>query len=381
MLLQATESMSTLVAFKNRPRFEGGHGVNGGRNNCHGARGEDKTVHVPVGTVVRDATTGEVLADLAHAGDEVAVVEGGEGGRGNAAFVTSVRQGPRICERGLAGEERTLRLELKLIADVGIIGYPNVGKSSLISSISGKKAKVADYPFTTIIPNLGVVDVDGVHSFVAVDVPGLIDGAHDGKGLGDRFLRHIERTKVFIHMIDMAALDGRDPVSDYEHINQELVSFDASLGRRRQIVVGNKIDLIDEEEVERLRRAFSEVGVELLTVSVATMQGVREGVLRTYQLLCEERERTVSETDPVRRRVYRFRGETGFQVERVEEGFVVTGETIERLVKKLVLDSRDAMKYLGERLVKMGVFKELRRHGFQDGDLVRIGEVDFELEE
>jgi len=352
--------------------------VNGRRNDCTGARGEDKIVLVPVGTVVREAKAGAALADLALAGDELAVAEGGERGRGNASFVTSTRQGPRICERGLAGEDRILQLELKLIADVAIIGYPNVGKSSLISSISAKQAKVADYPFTTIVPNLGVVDVDGIHQFVAVDVPGLIEGAHEGRGLGDRFLRHIERTRVFIHIVDLAPLEGRDPTADYLRINEELRAFNASLAERKQIVVGNKIDLLDDAAVEQTCKNFAEIGVEIFPISVATMRGVRDLVLRTYRTLKEEKERCISSPLSVQRRVYRYRGETGFRVEHEGEGYVVVGEAVERMVRKLVLDSRDAREYLGDRLEKMGVFKELRRLGFEDGQTFRIGEVEIE---
>ena len=378
VVLRTSGSLSTLFPFRNRPRFDAGNGVNGGRNNCTGARGEDRIVLVPVGTVVREAETGNVLADLARDGDELAIAQGGEGGRGNASFVTPTRQGPRICERGLAGEDKILHLELKLIADVAIIGYPNVGKSSLISSISAKRAKVADYPFTTIVPNLGVVDVDGIHQFVAVDVPGLIEGAHEGKGLGDRFLRHIERTRVFLHIVDLTPLEGRDPTADYRRINEELSAFDASLAQRKQIVVGNKIDLLDDSSVEEVCQAFAEIGAEILPISVATMRGVRDLVLRTYRTLKEERERCISAPSPVQRRVYRYRGEAGFRVEREGEGYVVVGEAVERMVKKLVLDSRDAREYLRDRLEKMGVFRELRRLGYEDGQTFRIGEVEIE---
>ncbi len=381
VVLRASASVSTLYPFRHRPLFAAQDGVNGARNTRHGARGEDRVVLVPVGTLIREPISGETITDLASAGDEIVVAEGGEGGRGNSSFVTSRRQGPRICERGLPGESRTLRLELKLIADVGIIGYPNVGKSSLISAISGKKAKVADYPFTTIIPNLGVVDVDGRHQFVAVDIPGLIEGAHEGKGLGDRFLRHVERTRLFIHMIDLAALDERDPVEDYARINAELGSFNSVLAERPQIVVGNKTDLMGEEDIASARERFGAAGIELLPISVATRAGLQELVLRTFRDL----ERLKSGNGdgvalPTRRKVYRFEGETGFHVDRDEKGFVVTGDVVENLVRKLVLDSRDAMEYLTDRLEKMGVIKELRRRGFTPSDTVRIGEAEFELE-
>jgi len=328
---------------------------------------------------MRDTETGEVLADLAEPGQEIVVAHGGAGGRGNASFVTPTRQGPRICERGLSGERRTLRLELKLIADVGIIGYPNVGKSSLISRISKKRAKVADYPFTTITPNLGVVDLDGHRQFVAVDVPGLIDGAHEGKGLGDRFLRHVERTRVFIHVVDLAPAEVRDPVEDYRRINRELEAFRTGLAGRPQVVAANKVDLVDEEAVRAAIARFAEIGVDPVPISAATGAGVRELLARTDRVLQRAREEEHAGPSPVRRRVYRYRGETGFVVERAADGFVVKGESVERLAKQLVLDSDDAVEYLNDRLEKMGVLKELRRQGFAPGDAVRIGEVELEV--
>jgi len=379
VVFRATTSLSTLYAFRSRPLFEASGGVDGASNNRQGARGEDRIIPVPAGTIIRDSTTGELLADLSDEGEEVVVAEGGDGGRGNARFVTSTRQGPRICERGLGGETRTLRLELKLIADVGIIGYPNVGKSSLISTISAVKAKVADYPFTTIAPNLGVVDVDGVNQFVAVDVPGLIEGAHEGKGLGHRFLRHVERTKMFVHMVDLAALEGREPVNDYQRINAELAAFNPALAERPQIVVGNKVDLLDDEAIEAAIARFREIDVALHPISVATVKGIREIVVLAHRML--QGVRTEDEAAPVvRRRVYRYRGETGFEVQRQEEGFVVIGDAVEKLVKMLVLDSRDAMEYLGNRLEKMGVVRELKQQGFSEGDSVMIGGIELELE-
>jgi len=381
VVLRASPGLSTLFPFRHGPLFAAEDGMNGARNARQGARGEDRVVLVPVGTLVVDPETGETASDLARSGDEIVVARGGEGGRGNGSFVTSTRQAPRICERGLPGEARTLRLELRLIADVGIIGCPNVGKSSLISAISGVKAKVADYPFTTITPNLGVVDVDGLHQFVAVDIPGLIEGAHEGKGLGDRFLRHVERTRLFVHMVDLAALDGRDPVEDHRRINEELAAFNPELAERPQIVVGNKIDLIGDGDVAAALDRFRAEGIEVHPISVATRAGLRDLVHRTYR----ELERLKTDADeavalPVRRKVYRFHGETGFRVDRDAEGFVVSGAEVETLVRKLVLDSRDAMEYLSDRLERMGVMRELRKRGFSAGDTVRIGEAEFELE-
>lgn len=380
VIIRSSASFSTLYRFRNNPKFRADAGTSGGRSTMQGARGGDKVLFVPVGTVVRDGATREEIADLATPGAEVLLVHGGEGGRGNRSFTTSVRQAPRICERGTAGETKTVRLELKLIADVGIIGYPNVGKSSLISRISAKRAKVADYPFTTIVPNLGVVDVDGEHQFVAVDIPGLIEGAHIGKGLGYRFLKHVERTRVLIHMVDLAKLDLRDPLSDYQRINEELAAFNPKLATRPQVVVGNKIDLLDQPDVEEARAQFVEAGVELLPISVATGHGIRELVMKAYHALQAEILPFEEPAPVIKRRIYRYRGEDGFRVERDEELFIVKGVTVEKLLKKLILDNADAREYLSERLERMGVLRELARHGFKRGDTVVIGEVEFELD-
>jgi len=380
--LEASESLSTLFAFRNRPLFQAQDGESGGGNTCTGSGGSDRIVYVPVGTVVRDATTRELLGDLAHAGEQLLVAEGGEGGRGNSSFTTSRRQAPRLCERGLPGEERTLRLELRLIADVGIIGYPNVGKSSLLSSISGKKAKVADYPFTTIVPNLGVVAIDEKTQFVAVDVPGLIEGAHEGKGLGDRFLRHIERTRGFIHVVDVAALEERDPLEDLSTLNRELAAFNPQLAERPQIVAGNKIDLLAPEEVEQEVERFAVAGITLHPISVATQAGVADLVAAAHRMMLSADSRSGGSIQRTTRRVYRHTpDETEFRVERQDDALVVIGHGVEKLVSKLILETRDALPYLTERLEKMGVLTELRRHGFEPGDIVRIGKVDLEFDE
>ncbi|MBN1858207.1 GTPase ObgE [Candidatus Bipolaricaulota bacterium] len=378
---EASGSISTLFAFRNRPLFAANDGESGGNNTRAGAGGVDRTVHVPIGTLVRDATTRELLGDLSRDGDRLLVAEGGEGGRGNSRFVTSRRQGPRLCERGLPGEERRLRLELKLIADIGIIGYPNVGKSSLLSSISAKKAKVADYPFTTIVPNLGVVSVDETAQFVAVDVPGLIEGAHEGRGLGDRFLRHIERTRGFVHVVDLARLDGRDPLEDIERINAELTAFNPDLAERPQITAGNKIDLLDDGAIEDAVRRFATAGITLYPISVATGNGIPALVSATYRML-STRVRRSDPTHAETRRIYRHSpDENEFRVEREDDMFVIIGCGIEKLVAKLILETRDALPYLTERLEKMGVLTALRRQGFEPGDVVRIGKVELELDE
>lgn len=378
VVMRATENITTLFSFKTQRKFRGKDGQTGGKNKRRGLSGEPLIIYVPAGTIVRDASNGKTIADLSRHGEEILLVRGGEGGRGNASFVTSVRQAPRICERGLPGEDRWIDLELKLLADVGIIGFPNVGKSSLISSVSACKAKIASYPFTTLVPNLGVVDVDGINQFVAVDVPGLIEGAHTGQGLGDKFLKHIERTRILIHMVDIAAVEGRDPLNDYRQINHELLAFASKLADKPQLVVGNKIDLIDKKRVDEICARFKQQRIDLLPISVATRTNVQELVKETYRRLAATRKISSSPT-PRQRRIYSYQEEeTSITIRREEEKFIVSGEQIERLVAKLVLDSQDACAYLYERLEKMGVIRKLISAGYKDGDTLLIGEIEFE---
>ncbi len=377
IILRAKAGMSTLYRFQSDSIFRGRPGSNGGNNNKKGARGKDTIIFVPIGTMVFDRKSGGQIADLLSAGDEVVVARGGEGGRGNKSFTNSTRQAPRICERGAKVQSHALRLELKILADVGIIGRPNAGKSSLISLISGKQAKVADYPFTTIIPNIGVVNFDDVHQFVVVDIPGLIEGAHAGKGLGDRFLKHIERTRMLVHMVDLAEAQVRDPLRAYQEINRELAAFNPCLTKRRQLVVGNKIDLVEENEVERLRARFAESAIQLLPVSVVTGRGIPQLITKIYHVLQETTIDKGKTTVPWR--VYRYSDKAGFSVRREGNVFILRGEAIEQLVQKLVLDSRDAREYLGGRLKKMGIVRELVRRGIVEGDLLRIGDVELEF--
>jgi GTP-binding protein len=377
VIVCAEAGISTLYRFQSDTIFRGKPGSNGGNNNKKGAQGKDIIIPVPIGTLVFDRSSGRQIADLLSAGDQLVVARGGEGGRGNKSFTTSTRQAPRICERGAKPQSNALRLELKILADAGIIGRPNAGKSSLISLISGKQAKVADYPFTTTIPNIGVVNVDDIHQFVIVDVPGLVEGAHTGKGLGVRFLKHIERTRVLVHMVDLAGAQGQDPLQAYEEINKELASFNPRLAERRQLVVGNKIDLVEDNAVEALVARFAENGIQLLPTSVVTGRGIPQLITKIYDVL---QETTIHKgKTAVPWRVYRYSDKASFSVRREGDVFILTGETIEQLVQKLVLDSEDAWEYLGGRLEKMGVVRELVRRGITEGDLLRIGDVELEF--
>lgn len=275
--LEADESLNTLLHLRYDPEHMAERGRHGEGSKRSGRDGADEVVRVPVGTQVLDAATGELLYDFTENGERWLAARGGRGGFGNSHFATSTNRAPRYHQEGSAGEERELQLELKLLADVGLVGFPNAGKSTLISVISAAKPKIADYPFTTLEPHLGVVDLGEFRTFVVADIPGLIEGAHKGAGLGDRFLRHVERTKLLLHLVDVSSLSGRDPVGDYETINRELEAYDASLAARPQIVVATKIDALDEpERLERLRRRAAADRKSFYAISSATGEGVRE---------------------------------------------------------------------------------------------------------
>lgn len=392
VILRADPHVNTLLAFRHKVHFKAPPGQPGGKNERHGADGDDLIISVPVGTVVKLLHTGELIADLDEPGKEIVVARGGEGGRGNARFKTATRQAPRIREKGAPGEERWLKLELKLLADVGIIGFPNAGKSSLIAKISAARPKVAPYPFTTLIPTLGVVQVEEFKEFVVVDIPGLIEGAHEGKGLGDRFLKHVERTRLLIHLIDLAPMEeGRDPLHDYAVINRELASFSPALAHKPQIVVGNKIDLLTAEERQAIQERFAAQGIKLHLISAVTGEGTRALVYECYQQLQQLKEKGDPHSAPSPwkgegwgegqegpgerslQRIYKLSDEPEYLVQRDERGFVLTGRALARLAR-LSLEERDAQEYLYERLEALGVMAELRRQGLKPGDTIKLGE-------
>ncbi len=275
--MESDEGLNTLLHLRYNPEHKAERGKHGEGSNRHGKDGEDVTVRVPVGTQVHDAETGELLFDFTEPGQRFLAAKGGKGGWGNSHFATSTRQAPKFHFSGRPGEEKELQLELKLIADVGLVGFPNAGKSTLISVISAAKPKIADYPFTTLEPNLGVVDLGDFRTFVVADIPGLIEGASEGAGLGDRFLRHVERTKLILHLVDVSSLSGRDPVEDYDIINRELTNYNKELGETPQIVVATKMDAVDEpERVEKLRAAARKDGKEFLAISSVANEGLKE---------------------------------------------------------------------------------------------------------
>jgi len=371
--LRADRSINTLFEFKRRRYFAAGAGQPGGPNRMHGRNGAHLTIDVPVGTVVRDAESGEVLGDLTGDGQTVLVARGGKGGLGNVHFKSSTNQAPGFAEKGEPGQERWLDLELKVIADVGIIGLPNAGKSTLLSVISAARPKIADYPFTTLSPNLGVVDV-GDSTFVVADIPGLIEGAHAGVGLGHDFLRHIERTLVLLHLVDASA---DDPLSAFRQIQEELKYYDPELLERPTLVALNKIDIQEgRERVPELVKQLRDQGYEAIPISAATREGVDVLVFRLAQLLREqtrEREDRVAATVPV---ITIKPDPDQFTIERKRNTYYVRGETAERLAVMTDTSSEEAMYRLQRRLRQMGVFAALERAGVQEGSRVMIGPVE-----
>ncbi len=380
--LRADNSISTLLKFEKKNTFKADDGKKGGPGGKTGKSAEDLYVAVPVGTMVFEGETDQKLADLTEEGDQILISRGGSGGRGNEAFSNSRNTAPRIREWGGKGEEKYLRLELRLLADVGIVGFPNVGKSTLISKISAQKPKIGNYHFTTMEPHPGVVAVDDWNDFVAVDIPGIIEGAHEGRGLGDEFLRHLARTKVLIHVLDISGIEGRDPLEDWRVFRKELSKYDSSLEETPEVIAGNKVDLIDQAEIDRQKEKFEAEGLEMQPVSAATGRGLEELVKQTYRLLeevNEETEEEEKEEEGGRYKVYRFEGEEGFRVGREGDKFVVEGREIEELAEKLDFSTQDAPDYFHRRLEKQGVISQLKESGASSGSIVEIGGVEFEL--
>lgn len=381
VIFEVDEGLRTLMDFRYQRHFKAPRGENGRSKNQHGKNAEDLIVKVPPGTVVIDHDTEEVLADLTERGEQAIIAKGGRGGRGNTRFATATNPAPRLSENGEPGEERTVTVELKVLADAGLIGFPSVGKSTLLSVVSSAKPKIASYHFTTIQPNLGVVDMEEGHSFVIADLPGLIEGAHQGAGLGHEFLRHIERTRVLIHVIDMAASEGRDPYDDYVKINEELRQYNLRLTERPQVIAANKMDLPGaEEQLEQFKRQLDEE-IPIFPISAVTKQGVRELLFATAELI--EKTPTfpiIGDEDRDEGVTYRFeKEEPAFMVSRADDGaFVVSGDKIEKLFKMTNFSSEEGERRFARQMRSMGVEDALREQGVQDGDTVRILDYEFE---
>ena len=379
VIFVATNSLSTLLDLRYYREYKAQNGEKGHAKKMHGADADDLVIRVPVGTCVYDDDTGNIIADLTKDGQRAVIAKGGRGGRGNARFASSRNPAPKICENGEPGEKFNLRVELKLLADVGLVGFPSVGKSTLLSVVSKARPQIADYHFTTIVPNLGVVQVKDGRSFVMADLPGLIEGASQGKGLGHQFLRHIERCRVIVHIIDMGGIEGRDPYEDYCTINEELGQYQYRLLERPQIVVANKMD---EENAEENLKAFREkVGedVKVFPISAIIHEGVDQ-VLYAVADALETAPKFDMEEIEENTVVYNFEEEEApFVVHNLGNGqWTITGKKIERIVSMTSLVSDDAIKRLSIKMRNMGIDEALRNAGCQDGDTVSI--LDFEFE-
>lgn len=382
--MEATANLNTLVDYRYRQHFKAGVGEAGARQKMHGAKGEDIVLKVPCGTIVRDADTQELIADLVEEGQQIMVARGGRGGLGNVHFATSTHQAPRESQNGEPGEERWLNLELRLIADVGLVGYPNAGKSTLLSVVTAARPKIADYPFTTLEPNLGVVEVGQIgdeFGFVLADIPGLIEGAAEGHGLGHEFLRHVRRTRLLIHVVDGASFE-REPWESFEAINHELREYDEHLATRPQIIAFNKIDLPEAQERWGAFQARAETaGYASFAISAAAHQGTRELIQyvasRLQEIQREEAERAAEQlVAGMEGPVLRPQPEDSFTVSKENGVFVVRGRRIERVVAMTNQESDESMDRLQITIEKMGVTKALENAGVQVGDPVRFGKVE-----
>lgn len=377
VVLVADRNVNTLVDFRFRRLFKAKPGGKGEGSNKYGRNAEDLVITVPLGTIVKDEETGQVMADLSRDGQRAIVAKGGRGGRGNWHFRTSANRTPTFAERGEPGEERWLRLELKVLADVGLLGYPSVGKSSILRKVSAAQPEVAAYHFTTLNPILGVVNLPDHRSFVMADIPGLIDGASEGVGLGHDFLRHIERTKILIHVIDVSGIEGRDPIEDYEKINAELAKYSEKLSRKQQIVAANKIDLLgDSDNLERLMDYMAAHGVEVYPICAMTGEGMDKLLERVWTMLEEYVEEPDETTEEV---VYKAQNKPDFEVKRDDDGaFVITGVRIENLVAMTNFDDDQSLRRFQRIWRYMELDKLLQEHGIQDGNTVRIYSMEFE---
>lgn len=380
IILEADNNLRTLIDFRYNTHYKAERGKHGQGSSMHGSSAEDKILKVPVGTVVRDAETEQILADLTASGQRVVVAKGGRGGRGNTHFVSSAHRAPTLAENGDEGEERWITLELKLLADVGLVGFPNVGKSTIISHVSAAKPKIADYHFTTIVPNLGMVKVDEGRSFVMADIPGLIEGAAEGAGLGHRFLRHTERTKVLVHVLDISGSEGRNPLEDFAIVNQELERYNPKLMKRPMVIAANKTDILGEEDyLTRLKEELPEY--EVFPISAATGEGLKPLVYRLTELV-EQTELEVEEVTPTDevKVTKAVEDEVKFVIEQDELGvYVVSGAEIERQWRRTNFVNEDAVSRFLQIVEAMGIVNALRDMGCKDGDTVRIKDVEFDF--
>lgn len=376
VILRATKDQSTLRSFRYKRKFFAQDGENGKNRKMYGRGGENLVIDVPVGTLVKDVESGKVLTDMIEDGMTVVIANGGRGGQGNIHFSNSVRQAPNFARAGIPGDEYELILELKLLADVGLVGLPNAGKSTLLSVISAAKPKIANYPFTTIDPVIGMVQYDDV-SFVVADIPGLIEGAHEGAGLGMDFLRHIERTRLLVHVVDVSAEDGGDAITDFETISSELEQYDASLKDRPRIVVANKIDQASEEQISAFSEYVKNKGFELFLMSAAIADGTEplvQTLARMVPLLARP-ELTIAVEEE---KLYKFEEEKLFEINVVDGVYCIEGAFIRNLSDSTNFDDPDSLNYFQRMMRKRGIIDALEKKGIQEGDPVKMYDIEFE---
>ena len=368
---------NTLIDFRYNKKYKATNGENGSGAKCSGKSGEDIYIGVPIGTVLKDNETGKIIADLSEPGQKELVLKGGRGGRGNQHFATSTRQVPRFAEDGEPGQEKEVILELKLLADVGLLGFPNVGKSTFLSTVTSARPKIANYQFTTLEPNLGVVKAKDGTSFVIADIPGIIEGASQGVGLGLQFLRHIERTRLLLHLIDVSGSEGRNPVDDFNVINEELKNYSEKLTNRKQIIVATKCDVLNQELLEQLENLAKEKNMEFFKISSATGEGIEKLLDYVSNLLKTLPKEELVEKDE--RIVYTLEDDKeGFTITREKNKFIIKGEAVERIIRRVNIEDNESLYYLHKKLRELGVEEELKKQGINEGDIVKI--ANYELE-
>lgn len=381
IVFRVDEGMSTLMDFRYKRKYVAPNGGDGAAKRCHGKKGEDLIIEVPQGTVVRDVETGKIIADLSKIGEDVTVIKGGNGGWGNAHFATSTRQTPNFAKNGQKGVEREVMLELKLLADAGLVGFPNVGKSTILSRTTKADPKIANYHFTTLEPNLGVVELGEHMSFVLADIPGIIEGASEGVGLGHAFLRHIERTRLLIHVVDISGIEGRNPIEDFDIINKELVKYNLDLENRPQIVAANKTDIIQDEEVyKEFLAEMNKRGYKVFEISAATNKGVDELMKYAFEELSKlppvqefEPEMDINEVTQI------DLTDKGFEIERDNNTFIVSGSWIEAVGGSVNFSDEESLQFFQRALKNRGVIDALVEKGCKEGDIVVMGDLEFEF--
>ncbi len=375
---QVDPDTNTLLDFRFKKKFKAENGSNGSGNHCYGKSGQDLYIKVPRGTIIKDAETKKVVADLSELDQVELILPGGRGGKGNSHFATSTRQAPHFAQDGEKGIEKEFILELKLLADVGLLGFPNVGKSTFLSVVTSAKPKIADYHFTTLVPNLGVVKTEYGASFIVADIPGIIEGASQGVGLGIQFLRHVERTRLLLHVIDVSESEGRSPKEDFYTINKELKEYSEKLSKRKQIIVANKIDAVQSEErIKELEEVAKKENMELYKISAATGQGISELMKRISEVLKELPKEELIETEE--RIVYTLdEDDVGFEITKDENVYIVTGTKIEKLMGRVNMNDNESMHYFDKSLREIGVESELKKMGIKEGDTVRFLDWEFE---